>query len=131
MRRQSRELALQILFQTEFAPQIRAADLMDVYEESFDAETIGFAEDLISGVTQNRAAIDAKIQSASHHWKLDRMAGVDRNILRVAVFELKFVADPLKSNIIINEAVEIAKKFGTTESASFVNGLLDSISRGL
>lgn len=131
MRRQSRELALQILFQTEFAPRIRAADLMDVYEESFDAETIGFADDLIAGVSENKAAIDAKIQSVSHHWKLERMAGVDRNILRVAVFEMKFARDPLKSNIIINEAVEIAKKFGTSESAAFVNGLLDSISRGV
>lgn len=131
MRRQSRELALQILFQTEFAPQIRANDLIGLFEEGFDAETVGFAQELVEGVNSNKAAIDAKIQSASHHWKLDRMAGVDRNILRVAVLEMKFVANPLKSNIIINEAVEIAKKYGTSESASFVNGLLDSISRGL
>ncbi len=131
MRRQSRELALQILFQTEFAPQIRAADLIDVSEETFDAETIAFAQSLIDGVNAHRAEIDAKIQSVSHHWKIDRMGSVDRNVLRVAVYEIKFAPQPLKENIVINEAVEIAKKFGTTESGAFVNGLLDSISRGL
>lgn len=131
MRRTSRELALQILFQTEFAPRIRVADLMDAYEESFDTETLAFAQALVEGVDANKDAIDAKIQSVSHHWKLERMAAVDRNVLRIAVFEMKFTADPLKPNILINEAVEIAKKFGTSESASFVNGLLDAIARGL
>ncbi len=58
------------------------------------------------------------------------MATIDRNILRIAVYEMKFAKDPLKENIAINEAVEIAKKFGTTESAAFVNGLLDQVSKG-
>lgn len=130
MRRQSRELALQILFQTEFAPKISRAELMAVFEESFDAETIGYAEDLIEGVLNNKEAIDAKIGAASRHWKVERMASVDRNVLRVAAFELKFAANPIKQNIVIDEAVEIARKFGTTESASFVNGVLDQIAKG-
>lgn len=102
---------------------------MAVFEESFDAETIGYAEDLIEGVLNNKEAIDAKIGAASRHWKVERMASVDRNVLRVAAFELKFAANPIKQNIVIDEAVEIARKFGTTESASFVNGVLDQIAR--
>lgn len=129
MRRQSRELALQTLFQNEFAPKVPTADFMAVFEESFDQETRDYAEALVAGVLGNKEAIDGKIQSVSRNWKVERMASVDRNILRVAVFELAFTPEPLKANIVIDEAVEIAKKFGTTESGSFVNGLLDQIAR--
>ena len=128
-RRQSRELALQILFQTEFAPQISTRAFMDVFEESFDSEVTSYAEALISGVQANKAAIDSKIQSSSAHWKVERMATIDRNLLRIAVYEMKFAADPIKENIIINEAIEIAKKYGTSDSASFVNGILDQVSK--
>jgi N utilization substance protein B len=103
---------------------------MEVIGADSDAETIAYADDLIRGVQQNKPAIDAKIQSSSAHWKMDRMATIDRNILRVAVYEMRMAPEPLKENIVINEAVEIAKKFGTTESASFVNGLLDQIAKG-
>jgi N utilization substance protein B len=130
MRRQSREIALQILFQTEYAPQISPSELMQVHEESFDRETLDYAADLLEGVKDNKDAIDAKIQAASRHWKIDRMAGVDRNVLRLAVFEMRFAANPLKENIAIDEAIEIARKFGTTESAAFVNGVLDQVSKG-
>ncbi len=130
MRRQSRELALQALFQIEFAPQISNSDLMEVLGASVEPEIVSFATDLIRGVQAQKPAIDAKIQAASAHWKLERMATIDRNILRVAVYEMRFAPNPLKENIVINEAVEIAKKFGTTESASFVNGLLDQIAKG-
>lgn len=129
MRRQSRELALQVLFQIEFAPQISNADLMDVLGASLEPEIVKFAEDLIRGVQAQRVTIDTKIQAASAHWKLERMATIDRNILRVAVYEMRLAPNPLKENIVINEAVEIAKKFGTTDSASFVNGLLDQIAK--
>lgn len=130
MRRQSRELALQVLFQTEFAPQISNSDLMEVLGASLETEIVTFANDLIRGVLAQKPTIDSKIQAASAHWKLERMATIDRNILRVAVYEMRFAPNPLKENIVINEAVEIAKKFGTTESASFVNGLLDQIAKG-
>jgi len=129
MRHRARELALQILFQTEFAPQISPREFMSVFEETLDKETLVFAEDLIDGVLDNQDAIDAKIGAASRHWKIERMGAVDRNVLRIAVFEMKFVPSPLKSGIIIDEAVEIAKRFGTTESGAFVNGILDQISR--
>jgi len=91
---------------------------------------VKYADEIIRGVNAQRSAIDGKIQSASTHWKVERMATIDRNILRVAVYELLFAPIPIKENIVINEAVEIAKKFGTTESASFVNGLLDQVAKG-
>lgn len=129
MRRQSREIALQVLFQTEFAPQIRVADMAALHGENFDNETIAYAEEIVTGVLQHQTEIDQKIQSASRHWKMERMASVDRNILKIGVYEMSFSAHPLKSNIVIDEAVEIAKKYGTTDSGSFVNGVLDQISR--
>lgn len=130
LRRQSRELALQVLFQTEFTPKISYGTFLEVFEQQLDQQIIAYTDELVVGVNNFKTEIDAKIQSSSSHWKLDRMATIDRNILRIAVFEMKFAKDPLKENIAINEAVEIAKKFGTTESAAFVNGLLDQVSKG-
>ena len=130
MRRQARELALQILFQTEFAPQISYTTFLEVYESNVDEETLKFADILIRGVQANNEKIDSAIQSASRHWKIERMAIIDRNIIRVATFELLFSANPLDKGIVINEAIEIAKKFGNTESPSFVNGIIDQITKG-
>lgn len=135
MRRSSREIAFQILFQSDFAPALAVSEALRVVsessEESFDADTLNYAKQLVEGVQAKKTEIDQKIQSISQHWKLDRMASVDRNLIRLAVFEMLFSPQPLKPAIAINEAVEMAKKFGSTESASFVNGLLDQIGRGL
>ena len=135
MRRSSREIAFQILFQSDFAPQIGVKEAVKVTSENsgeiHDAETLEYARQLVEGVQSKKTEIDEKIQSTSQHWKMDRMASVDRNLLRLAVYEMLFAPQPLKPAIAINEAVEIAKKFGSTESASFVNGLLDQIGRGL
>lgn len=129
-RRQARELALQLLFQTEFAPQISYQTLLEIFEHTVETEVSDYAHLLIQGVQANKESIDSKIQAASAHWKVERMATIDRNILRIAVFEMKFAKDPIKENIAINEAIEIAKKYGTNESAHFVNGLLDQVSKG-
>lgn len=86
---------------------------------------VDYADELIRGVKARVKEIDAVLQSASQHWKVERMSLVDRNVLRVAVFEMKYSTDPVKPSIAINEAVDIAKRFGSTESGSFVNGLLD------
>jgi N utilization substance protein B len=131
MRRQSRELALQILFQIEFAPQIEYAEFLEVFEQTFDEGVIEYADLLITGVKAHRDTIDGLIQSGAQHWKVGRMALVDRNILRMAVYEMKFMTDVLKPNIAINEAVELAKKYGSTESGGFVNGILDQIAKTL
>ena len=83
MRRQSREIALQILFQTEFAPQISFDDLISIHGTKVEATVIGYADQIIKGVLAHKESLDKKIQAASRHWKLDRMGGVDRNLLRV------------------------------------------------
>jgi N utilization substance protein B len=129
LRRQSRELALQVLFQTEFTPKISYGSFLEVFEQQLDQQIIAYADELVVGVNNFKTEIDSKIQASSAHWKMDRMATIDRNILRIAVYEMKFAKEPLKENIAINEAVEIAKKYGTTESASFVNGILDQASK--
>jgi transcription antitermination protein NusB len=129
MRRQSREIALQILFQTEFAPQISFEDLFSIYDDKKDRGIIKYADDLVRGVQIHKVKIDEKIQEASRHWKIERMGGVDRNILRLAIFEMMMSSEMIEPKIAINEAIEVAKVFGSQESASFVNGLLDQVVR--
>lgn len=131
MRRHARELALQVLFQLEFSPGVSASELLDLVGAAIDKDSVHYAQTLVEGVQKEKTRIDAIIQSASSHWKVERMALVDRNLLRLAVFEMKFAGEPLKPNIVINEAIEIAKKFGSTDSSAFVNGLLDQIGKEL
>jgi N utilization substance protein B len=131
MRRKAREIAVQSLFQSEFAPQLSLKEIISATElAEYDSESIKFAEDLLAGIKDKRPQIDSRIQAASQHWKLERMASVDRNILRLAVYELEFAIDKIQPAIIINEAIEIAKVFGTQDSASFINGILDQIRKG-
>ena len=85
-----------------------------------------YFEHLITGVLKNRANIDAVIERYSNHWKINRMACVDRNILRLSVFELLYCPD-IPAKVAINEAIDIGKKFGTLETGSFINGIIDSI----
>lgn len=131
MRRQAREIALQILFQTEFTQRISSDDFLGMYEESVPKESLRYADTLIQGVKNYQKEIDEEIQSLSAHWSLSRMSLVDRNVLRIAAFEMKYAEEKLTPNIIINEAVDIAKKFGTTESSAFVNGILDAFAKAL
>lgn len=128
-RRLARELALQALFQKEFSPPVNTQDFLSLFENSVDRETILFSDSLVAGVLKNQSQIDAQIQSVSTHWKLDRMSAVDRQLLRVATYEMIFANPAIKPGIAINEAIEIAKKFGTSESASFINGILDQLRR--
>jgi N utilization substance protein B len=90
---------------------------------------LDFADLLITGVKSHKEQIDAMITSSGSHWSLNRMAIVDRNILRIAIFETRIMPDPSKPSIAINEAIELAKKFSTTESAGFVNGVLDQVTQ--
>lgn len=131
IRRQSRECALQMLYQSSMGniPVEKVLEnFWDCVESSERAR--GFAEDLAKGVETHLDEIDSLIACNSTNWRLSRMASVDKNILRVAVFEMLYRPDiPLK--VTINEAVEIAKLFGTHESGAFVNGILDNIAKGL
>lgn len=124
-RRQSRETALQILYQIEMS----GGDFPK--EEIFKDEKVdGFAKELIEGVLARKGEIDQCITGVATHWKLERMPAVDRNLLRLAVFELKACPDiPLK--VVLNEAIEIAKKFGGQESGTFINGVLDTVAKDL
>ena len=131
MRRQSRELGLQLLYQTEYngpnTKDISVKNTLDATQEKVDEASLQYAEFLFNGVLKHKDEIDQKIQSVSRHWKIDRMASVDRNILRLAVFEMIYSPSPIEAKIVINEMIEIARKFGTQDSSGFVNGLLDQI----
>ena len=131
MRRRTlaREHALKILYQTEITRQpLEAA--MDAYwreEPNKDVEIVEYAKLLSHGVLSNLKAIDDKISDYATNWQLTRMAVIDRNILRMGLFELKYNSDNIPPKVAINEAVELAKKYGDMESSKFVNGILDKI----
>jgi N utilization substance protein B len=128
-RRLSRELALQVLFQQEFAPQQSVEDGLSTFKRSFDAapEVWSYALEILKGLESKRTEIDAAIQANSAHWTLKRMALVDLNIMRIAVYEIKHSSGAVPHAVAIDEAIEISKKYGTVDSAAFVNGILDQI----
>ncbi len=128
-RRLSRELALQVLFQQEFAPKQSVEAGLQTFKSSFDADddVWSYALQLLRGVESHLTEIDGQIQTSSAHWTLKRMALVDLNIMRVAVYELRFAEEPVPPAVAIDEAIEISKKYGTVDSAAFVNGILDQI----
>lgn len=128
-RRLSRELALQALFQHEFTKLATLKAGLESIRANFEAEgdVWAYAAELLEGIEKHASEIDAQIQKASAHWTLKRMALVDLNIMRVATFELKFTGGAVPHASAINEAIEISKKYGTEDSAAFVNGILDQI----
>ena len=131
-RRKGREYAFQLLFQFDFtgkSPQKKDFDELWTSKDKGD-EVREFTEDIVYGTIRNLASIDSTIQRAAEHWVLERMAAVDRNILRFATYELLYRSD-IPSAVTINEAIEIAKRFSTNESASFINGILDKIAKGI
>jgi N utilization substance protein B len=126
-RRKSRECALQILFMMEFNtadPRTLARQYWGYQKTTADVREYGSW--LVDRILERREEIDKTIQSASKNWRLTRMGVVDRNILRIAVCELLY-EPALVPAIVINEAIEIAKRYGGQESATFVNGLLDAV----
>jgi N utilization substance protein B len=127
LRRKARERALQALFFTDMC-RYETEEALRLFCTHFNpAEPIlSFFTQLTEGVVKNRAAIDTVIERFSKHWKLGRMSCVDRNILRLAVFEMLTCPD-IPAKVSINEAIEIGKKFGTEDSGAFINGILDSI----
>lgn len=128
-RRKARELSLQILFQINFSRQ-NLKEVLNIFwkENNVTPEVSDYANKIVEGTLRNLKEIDSLIEGCSTNWKLSRMAAVDRNLLRGATFELVYLED-IPSSVTINEAVEIAKKFGTEESPSFINGVLDKIAK--
>ncbi len=128
-RRKARESALQILFQLEFSSDNYEEVIKEYWKEKkASAKTKNYANWLVRGVISAKEKIDNIIEESSKNWRLSRMATVDRNIIRIATFELLSEQD-IPSPVIINEAIEIAKKYGTEDSGQFVNGILDTIKR--
>lgn len=129
-RTRSREFALQILYQMDITRDDYAASLANFWqgysEENIKEEMKNFTSELVRGVAQNLSVIDAKISQYAANWKLERMAVVDRNILRMSAFELMF-RDDIPPKVSINEAVELAKKYSGAEAGKFVNAILDKI----
>ena len=127
-RTRARECALQALYQLDTSggePRDVLRGILAHFEEA-DAETAQFAEQLVRGVQSDRTQIDELIQKSSSNWKLDRMARVDRNILRLAVYEILRRGD-VPVRVTLNEAIELGKKYGSEESSAFVNGVLDRV----
>ncbi len=130
-RRKSRELAMQVLFYIHMS-QNDSNDLLDRFCENFKPSTkvLSFFLRLVRGVLETRSDIDKIIERFSDNWKLSRMSCVDRNVMRIAVYELLCCND-IPYKVSINEAIDVGKKFGTEESGAFINGILDSIRAAL
>src|SRR5690348_16164091 len=131
-RRKSRELTLQMLFQADMGRQTPEQVRQTFWRERSDvgADVQGFAEDLFRIATDQATEIDGLIEGHAQHWRMERMAAVDRNLMRAAVAELLgFPATPRA--VVINEALEIARKFSSPESVQFINGVLDSVGKQL
>jgi N utilization substance protein B len=131
-RRLARELAVQFLYQFDLSGGSVEEALPLFWETQSDVGEMGrtFAEELVHGVIERRAEIDEKIAKYTENWDLPRIAAVDRNILRLAMYEMLF-RDDIPPVVSINEAVDIAKKFSTGESGAFVNGILDRLKADL
>lgn len=131
-RRSGREAALQMLFQVE-ASGVTADLAIDLYWRTFDdadPEGRAYADSLVRGVLAEVVELDKRITAASQNWRIERMARVDRNLLRLGTWELMFKSD-IPRAVILDEAIELAKAFGTDESSAFVNGVLDRIATDL
>lgn len=131
-RRRSRQRALQVLFQRDVRHQ-PPEEAISAYYDSLHSEdetqstipTDRFMEELVTGTVERLSDIDARITAASENWRIDRMPAVDRNILRLAVFEMMTQGTP--PAVVIDEALELARRFSGDESVAFVNGVLDAV----
>lgn len=128
-RRKARECALQMLFAADVA-ETPADEVVRTYwaelgEEEIEPAARDFASRLASGTLSHLELLDERIRSRAEHWRISRMAVVDRNILRLAVYE--FLYEPTPRTVAINEALEIARRFSTYEATQFINGILDAI----
>jgi len=127
-RRKSREAALQVLFSMDMLKDESDALMARLCEMvGADNDNDLYCNQLIQGVIAHRAQIDGLINRFSSNWKISRMAGTDRNIIRIAVYEMLQRQEDVPNKVAIDEAVDIGKKFGTEESGAFVNGILDGI----
>lgn len=127
-RTRGREIALQVLYQTEQNPGLAPEEVRRFVERRLrgDRKLCEFAEGLIAGVQAHQPRIDALISEVAENWRLDRMAAIDRNILRLGAYEMLFCPD-VPTKVAINESLELAKRYSTAQSSRFVNGILDRL----
>jgi len=129
-RSRAREVALQLLFQHDHNAELEPAVVRDFLDRRLRLpELIRFAEEILNGVIQRRGEIDQRLAQVAENWSVERMAAVDRNVLRIGVFELLCQPDT-PTKVIIDEAIELAKRYGSAESPAFVNGVLDRVAAG-
>jgi N utilization substance protein B len=132
-RRKARECALQMLFASDVLKLQDGGMTTDYWKELGDAgideKTQDFANNLVTGTLKELETIDDRIRTRAEHWRIERMAIVDRNVLRLAVYEFLFEDTP--HTVVINEALEIARRFSTFEATQFINGILDAIKHDL
>lgn len=128
-RRKARECALQMLFAADVVKNSQELSTDDYWKElgdaDFDDKTRAFANNLVLGTLKHIEPIDDRIRTRAEHWRIERMAVVDRNVLRLAVYE--FLYEDTPHTVVINEALEIARRFSTFEATQFINGILDAI----
>lgn len=126
-RSRAREVVLQVLYQDDLNPGHSMQSTEEFLRKRLhnNKEIIEFANSLLSGTRRNRPELDEMLTSRASNWSLNRMAATDRNLLRMAAFEILFTDTP--NRVVINEAVELAKRYGSKQSAQFVNGILDSL----
>jgi N utilization substance protein B len=130
-RRKSRELALQALYQGELAGETGLLDFEEFCAHfQVNRKAMPYAKKLLHGVQDQREEINQLISRYAENWRLERMSVIDRNILRLAVFEL-YYQDDVPTSVAINEAVEIAKRYSTDDSGPFINGILDAMARAV
>ena len=132
IRRIAREVALQSLFQIDFnscEAEVAVDAALSEHEEENALKARDYALLLVQGVLDNKEAIDARLSEYAIDWTVERMSATDRNILRVAVYEMLFAEPAVACGIAINEAVEVAKAYGTEESPRFVNGVLGKLAK--
>jgi N utilization substance protein B len=128
-RSKAREVALQVLYQDDVNPTVDSLIVDEFVRARLKVdELVGFARSLIAGVRRNRTELDVLLTKTADHWSLERMAATDRNVLRLGAYEILYTETP--GRVAINEAVELAKRFGIAHSAQFVNGILDRFLEG-
>lgn len=125
-RSRAREVALQILFEDDVNPRASVEDTKSFLKARLNSRELEeFAMSMILGVRRNLAELDALLEATADNWTVKRMASTDRNVLRLGAFELLYTETPFR--VVINEAIELAKRFGNANSAQFVNGILDKL----
>jgi len=131
-RRKAREIALAFLYQWD----VRGDEVLPELDELLvkdrrEPDVADYVKALVRGTIEHKADIDRRISEAAEHWRIERMAVVDRNLLRMATFEMAYHKAEVPPKVAINEAIELAKRFSTGESGAFVNGVLDRVRRGI